>query len=1022
MRPLHLDIQAFGPYASHQAIDFSELKDYHFFLIHGPTGSGKTALLDAMCYALYGEVSGGTGGKARNGENMRSDFATTDEITEVSFDFAVGQELYRVRRSPKQWVARKRGSGLMESSESASLFRLDEERREVTALAEKSQKVTAEVQRILGFQSDQFRQVVLLPQGDFRRLLLANSSERQEIMQMLFRTEYYGVVEQRLKEEAKNWKDQYAGLDAKMQELQVLAGVETVDELRARTEADEQAILTSQAQIAAAAGAVTIARQLLADAQRDQQALDERQAAAQFFSTLQAESGAMKEKRLELQRALWAAEVGESVAVAQERNKDQEKAAARLKEAQTELALATVRHEAAEREWKAIQTREPELAGLIQEHNRLEDLRSKSAALTESFAAAQRLRQEAVDAANALSTADARLAALQVEMQELQVLESQALLLAAETGGREASLKQWRTVQERRRKLDQSRAELLTVEKKLVGAVNAVSISRAKWETERTLLETLQEQWEHEQAALLAAGLEEGAPCPVCGSTGHPAKAIPTEDAPDQAALRSQKQTVEECLVAADGLRQQEYAAQAERDRVMQSMSLLMEELGEYALWDLRRLDDALTEARRVWDEASRAQTEVGTLRLQGEALLHKLDAAKTDRTAREQARTSAESKAQAMEAVTQERQAMVPAEYRDVKTLEQAISAADFQITELRGALEKSRRNTTDAANLLTHARAQYDERKGVAERTKVAWEQAETEKRLRIVEVGFADELEYRGAVRENEARRSLDQVIREFDGRMAAAFERVERATQATLQITAAPDLIAIEANYAAANGHEQELRVEEGRIRDRLQQERGLIARFAELYEARTTAEEKHSLYAGLHEITSGRFTGVSFERYVLGFLLDEVNLYANLRLRKMTRGRYRLRRRENREDKRTGAGLDLEVLDGYTGEARPVQTLSGGETFLASLSLALGLADVVQSRSGGIHLETLFVDEGFGTLDPETLELAINALQDLQQGGRLVGIISHVPELRERIDARLEIIPVARGSRAEFHVG
>ncbi|HWR29371.1 MAG TPA: SbcC/MukB-like Walker B domain-containing protein, partial [Negativicutes bacterium] len=187
-------------------------------------------------------------------------------------------------------------------------------------------------------------------------------------------------------------------------------------------------------------------------------------------------------------------------------------------------------------------------------------------------------------------------------------------------------------------------------------------------------------------------------------------------------------------------------------------------------------------------------------------------------------------------------------------------------------------------------------------------------------------------------------------------------------------------------------------------------------------ARTTAEEKHSLYAGLHEITSGRFTGVSFERYVLGFLLDEVNLYANLRLKKMTRGRYRLRRRENREDKRTGAGLDLEVLDGYTGEARPVQTLSGGETFLASLSLALGLADVVQSRSGGIHLETLFVDEGFGTLDPETLELAINALQDLQQGGRLVGIISHVPELRERIDARLEIIPVARGSRAEFHVG
>ena len=164
------------------------------------------------------------------------------------------------------------------------------------------------------------------------------------------------------------------------------------------------------------------------------------------------------------------------------------------------------------------------------------------------------------------------------------------------------------------------------------------------------------------------------------------------------------------------------------------------------------------------------------------------------------------------------------------------------------------------------------------------------------------------------------------------------------------------------------------------------------------------------------------TGVSFERYVLGFLLDEVSLFANLRLKEMTRGRYRLRRREDRSDKRKGAGLDLEVIDGFTGEARPVQTLSGGETFLASLSLALGLADVVQSRCGGIHLETLFVDEGFGTLDPETLDLAIKALLDLQQGGRLVGIISHVPELKESIDARLEIIPTDKGSRAEFHVG
>jgi exonuclease SbcC len=413
---------------------------------------------------------------------------------------------------------------------------------------------------------------------------------------------------------------------------------------------------------------------------------------------------------------------------------------------------------------------------------------------------------------------------------------------------------------------------------------------------------------------------------------------------------------------------------------------------------------------------------EAAVLRKQAETLLQKLEEAKSGRALDEQARTAAESKAQAAEAVSGERLVTVPVQYRDIKALEQAISFIESRITALGRDLEKARKKATDAGSSLAQAQAQYDERKGVAERADNAWENSEKEKRLRILEIGFADEAEYVTAVRNKEARWNLDRLIRDFDGRMAAAQERLNRAVQAAGQIAEVPDIAAMEAVYDVANAREQELRVEEGRIRDRLVQARSLIARFAEHLTTMSAAEDNHALYAGLHEIASGRFTGVSFERYVLGFLLDEVSLYANLRLKEMTRGRYRLRRRENREDKRKGAGLDLEVLDGYTGEARPVQTLSGGETFLASLSLAFGLADVVQSRSGGIHLDTLFVDEGFGTLDPETLDLAVKALRDLQQGGRLVGIISHVPELREIIDARLEIIPVDRGSRAEFHVG
>ena len=1018
MRPIKLDIRAFGPYAGQQVIDFSELGAYRFFLIHGPTGSGKTSLLDAMCYALYGETSG----KVRSGENMRSDYAAETDSTEVTFDFALGQELYRVRRAPKQKIARKRGTGFTEIGESASLFRLNSDGEEIAVLAEKTQRVTAEVQRILGFRGDQFRQVVLLPQGEFRRLLLADSGERQEIMQMLFQTEYYSVVEQRLKDESKIWAERFAEMDAKRQELQTLAGVEKREELEVRLAADEQAAGGLQQQIADAASAVSLARQLLAGAQRERQALDERHSAELAFATLQSTAGVVAAKRLELQRALQAAEASESVAVAQERQRDRERAGVRWQETQAELAAANLRRETAVREWETLQAREPELAGWIQEKTRLEDLRSKSAALGESLFAARRYRQEASSAAAELQKAETEMATLQQSVDTIQDQAARAAVLSAETGGREATFKQWQSLRERREKSNLTAVALLAAENKLTEEAVALEAGRLRGEAEQARLGRLQENWETEQASLLAGSLAAGRPCPVCGSTEHPAPAVASGDAPDQAVLRRQRQIVEECRKALEIVQQQEYSVRSERDQLAHAMTTLSEELGEYVGWDLTRLDQALKEARQGWQEAVHAGTEVETLRQQGRILLQKLEAAKSGRAVREQSRTDAESRAQASEAVARERQASVPEEYRDIKALEQAIVQVAARISAMQSQLEQSRQKTIAAGNALAQAQSQNDERKAAVDRAEQAWELAEGEKRLRIAEAGLTGDADYSAALRTPEARRELDAVIRDFDGRMAAARERVERAVQVARLITGAPDLSALEASYAAANVREQELRVEEGRLRDRLQQARSLIARFTELLLERETAEENHALYAGLHELASGRFTGVSFERYVLGFLLDEVSLYANLRLKEMTRGRYRLRRREEREDKRRGAGLDLEVLDGYTGEARPVQTLSGGETFLASLSLALGLADVVQSRSGGIHLETLFVDEGFGTLDPETLELAIDALVELKQGGRLVGIISHVPELRERIDARLEIIPIERGSRAEFHVG
>ena len=1019
MKPLYLEVRAFGPYAGVQAIDFAELRDYRFFLIHGPTGSGKTSLLDAICYALYGDTSG----KVRSGESMRSDYSGDTESTEVTFDFAVGANRYRVRRSPRQWLARKRGAGsLVEVGESACLFRLDEARRETAVLAEKSQRVTAEVQSILGFRSDQFRQVVLLPQGDFRRLLLADSGERQDIMQTLFRTEYYGVVEQRLKEALKEWTDRYTELAAKLQELQNLAGVSDLAGLQQQITSDEASLENLRRQTDAAANAAAQARQTLAAAQLARQVLDEREQAQTAFAALQSERPAVDARRGELLRAQRAAEAEGAVTLARERWQDQETAAALWQGSAAEREKAAARRDAAAGEWEMIRRREPELELLAQEKKRLADIGGRSQALAQALADARSQRETALAAAADLRKADEALAALQQSLTELQEREERATRLGAEAIGREAACRQWQTVSENREKLDRIQVELTGAATAFQTASTATAATRASWEIAKNDLEILQSKWEQGQAALLAAGLTAGQPCPVCGSPHHPAPAGSGGQLPDPTELRRTKTTVEKLAQETEQARQREYAAQSARDALVQRRQLLAAELGEYGQWSAPRCRQALADARQSWEVAVQAQTAAAGLKKQREQSRQQLEKLQAERNLQEQNRTAAESQAQAAAAVARERQAAVPDEYRDAAVLAQAMQTVQARILDLSRLLETAQRQATEAAEVLAKANAQEEERRLALARARENWAQAVAAKQLRLHSLGFDGEEDYQSAVRPAATRSVWDQAVRDFDNRLSAAAERLGRAELAAGRIDEEPDVDGREAAYAAATQREQELRVAMARIQDRLQLQRGQAERFAELQTGQQEAEEMHSLYSGLWEIAAGRFTGVSFERYVLGFLLDEVNLHANLRLKEMTRGRYQLRRKEERDDKRRGAGLDLEILDGYTGEARPVQTLSGGETFLASLSLALGLADVVQARAGGIYLETLFVDEGFGTLDTEALDLALKALIDLQQGGRLVGIISHVPELKERINARLEIMPTQRGSRAEFHIG
>jgi len=287
------------------------------------------------------------------------------------------------------------------------------------------------------------------------------------------------------------------------------------------------------------------------------------------------------------------------------------------------------------------------------------------------------------------------------------------------------------------------------------------------------------------------------------------------------------------------------------------------------------------------------------------------------------------------------------------------------------------------------------------------------------RLQAAGFMNQLEYKQAKRTDKELQQMEQRLLEFDQDLFAARDRLERARKAALGQTE-PNLEKLKYDYETAQKEQEACRTREIILRQQLEQETASLARLQDLEKVQQQLNDRYSVLGQLAEVANGknRF-GLTFQRYVLGALLDDVTIAATERLKVMSRGRYLLQRTMERTHSRAAGGLELEIFDNYTGLERGIATLSGGETFLASLALALGLADVVQAYTGGIHLDTIFVDEGFGTLDPETLDYVMRSLMDLQHGGRLVGIISHVPELKERIDARLEIQWGEKGSTTRF---
>ena len=864
-------MRAFGPYAGETVIDFEKLQGRHLFLICGPTGAGKTTILDAMCYALYGKTSGD-----RTGEKMRSDYADSSERTEVIFDFMLGDKTYRATRSPAQMVDKKRGSGQTLAAMQASLSEL-EDGKEINTLRTGIEEAAG---KLIGLNVDQFCQVILLPQGDFRKLLVAKADEREAILKQLFKTQRFSEFKDRLKDR----------LDAKVRE-----------KMEKQTRED---------QILSTAGAAD-EKQLASIVEEAEKSLQE---AVETTRKQEKESNEFREV-YQKETALMGHFTELDKALKQDAALKNEEG--RMKEMEASLSLI--------RSARELAPYFDQLDGITRE-GRQEAVKLKTAkADMETYARLNETLEKRIQELDAMKE--------KREEERKTALKMQDLVPKAKLYG--AAVQALKNA-----KNALSRAEEET--KRLQAAAEAARKAR---DEQKEKADAVRKSYIEGQAFLLAEGLEDGVPCPVCGAIHHPAPARGGDNVAKAEDVERAQKEYERASAAYD---------RANDAKEKHSTGAYAKAVSDHAKADaqmktLEEIPEAYRDPKYLEAESTRLLTDIRKWEQDKETAAAQLRKAGADLSASQAACRNAE-----------ERREELVKKYRETESvLKGASDQAGFKSLDECKEWYKKKDTEESVRKTLEQYRA---DRKSTEERIK-AEEQATAGKERPDMQAL-------------NEKSKALQDQLKKASERAAALKERTE-----TLQ-KAVSDARAIEKAL-------EYLRKEEGLIR-------------------------------GLYDLTSGKKTRITLERYVLGTLLDDVANAANLRLLSMSRRRYSLHRMTDESGLGKG-GLSLEVSDSFTGRSRPANTLSGGETFLASLSLALGLADVVQSRQGGVRLDTMFIDEGFGTLDPDSLNSAMNTLIDLQNTGRMVGIISHVPELEERIDARLRVTPAEKGSKAEFEI-
>ncbi|KZE43205.1 AAA family ATPase [Microbacterium sp. T32] len=1004
MKLHRLELEGFGPFLERQVVDFGAFADDGIFLIAGRTGAGKSSVLDGVCYGLYGGVPRYDGAERR----LRSDHCGLDDPTNVTVEFTAEGRRWRVTRSPEYERPKRNGSGTTKEPHRASLEVLEPEGW--TGVAARPVDVAARLDEILGLTQQQFLQVILLAQNRFARFLLAKNDERQALLRTLFGTRSYEQYAAALDDRRKRAHERLAAEGTEVSTLldEAERMIAAFDAARGADVAGADQAPVGVAEVASTDGPALTLDERLAGAVRAVERMEYRVEAAAH-------------EREAAKSALDATLTAEREATALHGRQVERRAARAQLDA---LEADTERIDAARAELGTSVRAEALRAPLDAVGRAERALPAAASAWREAVAAAERVGEAGLDSAVALAARDDDLTALLARVEDALALEDdlatiendvtalQAAVdraarhadevsarLAAVPSARDALDERLASLADATARRDLATAEQAEVSRRLEAALEAERLAEERDTADLAALvraDDLQRAVEAWSALLrrrlagaageLAHALVDGEPCAVCGSREHPAPAVgtgdPVTDAEIAAAEERKNAANEQDRLASD-------AARITRD----AHALAAARAGGETVAELRERRDRIAEA---------------SARAQADAAEHERLAAERAALIVREATDAAESERLRHELADARQELALRSQSAETVRAALAEARAEFPTVHDRRRDVRARR---DAVRAVIAARAEHETRGRAIVEARAAFDEM-------LATSTFSDEVEVRAALREPGERRRLEAAVADHDANLAATRRRL---LDLELHLVGAPDdpidLAPVAAAVRDARAAVESAAAAHAAATAAATHVRDLAERADAGSAAVARLSDEHAVVARLADTVAGRAPNtrrMTLETFVLAAELEEIVDAANLRLDHMSAGRYRLQHTDALAARGAASGLGLEVMDAFTGQCRPPQSLSGGETFLASLALALGLAEVVTARAGGIRLDTLFIDEGFGSLDDETLDLAMRTLDELRQGGRTVGVISHVASMKDQLPAQVRVTATPRG--------